>query len=804
MFGLDARQPGTPLDAARRETRLFDHNPDPALDELTELAAVLSNADCAYIGWFDLDRLWFKARFGFAASSVPARATACQWTLDAAQPVLLADASQDGRFPPEGITLPEVGPCLSYAGVPLIGSDQKVVGTLALLARKPERFRPEHLTLLEVLASQVVTRLELYKRVRTEEHLLRTLQKSERALARERSFVNATLDAVPALVAVLDTAGRIVRMNRACIELSGIDPTLSQGISFVGKILEPADRHWAADLLREAAGGKESAPHDSGWQRMRAAGMATQSVRWTVRPLTAPDGTIPFLIVSGQPLNPEQNLARPSSEARYREWVENSLGFVFTCTLEGELSALNHFTAETLGMPVEKLVGRSVGELIDEASATSFAEGLLTLEHEGAWQGAIALLRGDGSYRRIALRSKRIAEPGEPPFVLNYGIDVTEQYEAEEALRMATRQRELILDSAGDGIYGIDLSGRAIFINRAGAAALGYSAEELAGCDIHELVHHSQADGTPYTRQNSPIFRAMRRSTPIRVQNEIFWRKDGVTIPVEYSASPMLEDGQITGMVVAFQNVSERQRLAKMKDEFVSIISHEMKTPLGTMRGTLGLLQSGMLDKRPEKRQQLIETAIAHCDQLTRIVNDFLDFDKLQKGRILLRREPIEAGILLRRAADAAFPQATRAQIECKVEPSKAIVVADEERTLQVLHELVTNALKFSPAETAITLSAHPATAPAPGTIPFGPREIIFTVEDQGTGIAAEKLEKIFESFEQGDASDARTRGGTGMGLALCRSIVEQHGGRIWAESKPAHGSRFLFTLPEAVVTHGE
>lgn len=802
MFDLDARQPGNPIDNARCPVPVFDHNVDPALDELTELAAVLSNADGAYIGWLDLDRLWFKSRFGFTASDVPAHATACPWTIESAQPLLIDDASQDSRFPPAGLVLPELGPCLSYAGVPLIGGDQKPLGTLALLARRPERFRPEHLTLLEVLAHQAVTRLELYQRMRSEEQLQRALHTSEHALVEERNFVDATLDAIPTLVAVLDLSGRILRMNRACIELVGIDPAQARNLGFVEEILDSADRVWAASLLREVAAGEESGPHEGRWLRTRPVGARAPLVRWNLRPSTAANGSVQFLIVSGEPVIAEPVPRPPSPEARYRELVENSLGLVFTCTLHGEITALNTFTAEMLGRPAEQLLGRPIAALTDAADAASFAEGLRSLEDGGTWQGTIAIERGDGFYRRIALRSKRITEAAQQPFVLNHGIDVTEQYEAEEALRMATRQRALILESAGDGIFGIDLSGRIIFVNHAAAAALGYSPEELAGGDMHACLHHSQSDGAAYTRQSSPIFRALRSATPIRTQNEIFWRKDTSTMTVDYSACPMIEDEQITGLVVAFQDVSERQRLARMKDEFVSVVSHEMKTPLGTMRGSLGLLQSGALDKRPEKRQQMLETAIAHCDQLTRIVNDFLDFDKLQKGRILLHREPVEAAILLRRAADAAFPAATRAHVECKVEPTRAMVFADEERALQVLNELVDNALKFSPAETTITLSAQPASAPAPGTIAIGPREIVFTVEDQGAGIAAEKLDAIFESFEQGDASDTRARGGTGMGLALCRSIVEQHGGRIWVESTPGSGSRFRFALPETVAAN--
>jgi signal transduction histidine kinase len=120
-------------------------------------------------------------------------------------------------------------------------------------------------------------------------------------------------------------------------------------------------------------------------------------------------------------------------------------------------------------------------------------------------------------------------------------------------------------------------------------------------------------------------------------------------------------------------------------------------------------------------------------------------------------------------------------------------VVADEERILQVLNELVANAIKFSPPGTVIRLTAK---APDPGSNGHG--EVCFGVEDQGRGIAPDKLERVFERFQQGDASDSRALGGTGLGLALCRSIVEQHGGRIWAESTIGQGSRFLFTLPAA------
>ncbi len=145
---------------------------------------------------------------------------------------------------------------------------------------------------------------------------------------------------------------------------------------------------------------------------------------------------------------------------------------------------------------------------------------------------------------------------------------------------------------------------------------------------MHEVIHHSHADGTPYSRSTSPILQALRRCESIRMRDEVFWRKDGTAFPVEYSANPLLEDGKICGMVIAFQDVSERRRLEKMKDEFISTVSHELRTPLTSLRASLGLVASGTLDKRPEKQRQMVEMAIGNCDRLIRLVNDILDFDK--------------------------------------------------------------------------------------------------------------------------------------------------------------------------------
>jgi PAS domain S-box-containing protein len=802
MQGPKRFEPSDPF--PHSEFSVFDRNPDPALDELVELTAILCGADYAYIAWADYSRLWFKSRFGFKGIEQTRTTTGCHWTLEKGASLLIANAGQDSRFLPQGIPLNGARPCLSYAGTPLILSTQQMVGTLAVLSVKPDQFKPEHLTLLEILGRQVATRLELYSRIRIQEQAQRTRQRTERALAVERLFVAATLDSIPALVIVLDTAGRMVRLNQPCSQLIGLRLSDAIGLPFVEVLIEPADREWVAGKLRDAAAGQDSGPHESAWRvggsSADSASLDGRRISWTLRPLTSPNGEIQYLIVSGQDITEQRQMemALLSSETRYSQVVENSLGFVFTSSMEGRLTSLNAFTAETLGYRAEALVGRSVTELMDPSGAAEFQECLRILHTQEEWQGALPLRRSDGVYRRIAFRSRRVQLNGEQPFVLNHGMDVTEQHETEEALHLATHQRELILESVGDGIYGIDLDGKLTFINEAGARTLGYAPAELTGTDIHELTHHSHADGTPYSKSTSPILQALRRSESFRMRDEVFWRKDGTAIPVEYSANPLIEDGQTSGMVVAFHDVSERRRLERMKDEFISTVSHELRTPLTSMRASLGLIASGTLDKRPEKQRQMIEVAIGNSDRLIRLVNDILDFDSVEKGRLPLHRRPVEAIDLMRRAADVAHTAASNARISFKIQTSTAVVFADEDRALQVLNELVSNAIKFSGRDTTIKMAAQPApsTTADSGSARLG--EVCFIVEDQGRGIAPDKLERIFDRFQQGDSTDSRALGGTGLGLALCRSIVEQHGGRIWAESTPGQGSRFLFTIPAA------
>jgi signal transduction histidine kinase len=228
-----------------------------------------------------------------------------------------------------------------------------------------------------------------------------------------------------------------------------------------------------------------------------------------------------------------------------------------------------------------------------------------------------------------------------------------------------------------------------------------------------------------------------------------------------------------------------------MKDEFISTVSHELRTPLTSLSAALNLIAGGVLEKRPDKLAQMMQVAVGNCDRLVRLVNDILDFERIGSERLPLHRDKWDAIDLLRRAADLQQSTASKNGIHFRIDAQPLAVFVDADRILQTLTNLIGNAVKFSPAGGEIRLGARLQNGDQGNT-----DQVVFEVQDHGRGIPADKLELIFERFQQVDASDSRTMGGTGLGLAICRAIVQQHGGRIWVESKMGEGSIFAFTVP--------
>jgi two-component system sensor histidine kinase VicK len=765
--------------------------PDPILDDITALAAQVCETPVSAISLIGADRIWLRSRFGLDSHELSLGSLPCETTILGDTVYEITDARNDPNYAPDGIIV-EGLPYRFYAGAPLTTPGGVSIGALLVLDHPTRALTGPQSAALKILSRQVITRLELNGRIRQMDRAARSRQRVESALTVERNFVSAVLDTVGALVAVFDPAGRIVRFNRACETTSGYDFSTLVGRYAWDKLIPKQDIPEAIETFERLRSGHFPAVFENHWQNRDG---SLRRIAWSATALLDAQGQVAFIIATGIDVTIQRSAEATlrESEARYRQLIEGSLGMICTHDLRGNLLTINHHGAETIGQTVEAMTGRNLADFIVPDHKASLPVYLKQITETGEAQGLLHLSHSDRDVRVIAYRNKLIVIPGRSPYVLGFGVDISEQIRAEDRLRTLRRQSESILESVGDGIYGIDLEGKVTFVNSAAAQMLGYKQEEMLDRNMHQLIHHTRVDGTPYNDADSPIRKSLNNFDTVRISNEVFWRKDGVSFPVEYVARPQIEAHAIEsgglktiGVVVAFTDTTERRALDRMKDEFISTVSHELRTPLTSLRGALGLLAGGALSNRPEKTQQMLEIAISNSDRLVRLVNDILDLERIGSGKAELHCTLNSAEDLLRRAALAQQAGTPKPNIHIFFAAQGVSVWADPDRILQTLNNLLSNAIKFSPAGSEIHLTARN----------LDDNEALIEVRDQGRGIPADKLEHIFDRFQQGDASDSRALGGTGLGLAICRSIVNQHGGRIWATSAPDQGTTFQFTLP--------
>jgi PAS domain S-box-containing protein len=379
--------------------------------------------------------------------------------------------------------------------------------------------------------------------------------------------------------------------------------------------------------------------------------------------------------------------------------------------------------------------------------------------------------------------------------------DISERKQSEQALERLSRQNELILNSVGEGLCGLNATGNITFVNPAAARLLGYQVNDLLGQSIQLILPHSNMDGSPYPLETSPIYAALQDGSVYQATDEMFQRRDGTCFPAEYISTPIWEQEQIIGAVITFRDITDRRVVERMKDEFISVVSHELRTPLTSIHGSLGLLASGLLSADSERGQRLLKIAVDSTDRLVRLINDILDIERIESGKVTMAKAVCNIAELVDEAVRGVQAIAEQANITLSVSVIPAQIWADPDRIIQILTNLLSNAIKFSPHGSTIWVTvsqqesnAEPLAEPSRDTSSHP--VVLIAVKDQGRGIPSDKLETIFERFQQVDASDSRNSDGTGLGLAICRSIVQQHAGQIWVESVLGQGSTFYFTLP--------
>ncbi len=380
------------------------------------------------------------------------------------------------------------------------------------------------------------------------------------------------------------------------------------------------------------------------------------------------------------------------------------------------------------------------------------------------------------------------------------------------------RQNEMILNSAGEGIYGLDLAGKVTFANPAAARMIGWSPEELVGQSMHDLLHHSHADHSPYPRVCCPIYLAFQDGQIRSVSDEVFWRKDGSCFPVEYTSTPMRnQQGQLVGAVVTFQDISQRKwaeaifkqnqeelerkvrertaelrqanqqlrELSDLKSRFVSMVCHEFRTPLNTILFAVTSLERyrhQLSDQAQHDYTQGIQSDIQH---MTQMLDDVLLLGKTDARK--LEPQPVELEIVQFCQTLTQEMQLTQEQPIIHFETSHLSqrVYLDPVMLRSILINLLSNAMKYSQPHQTVDLRLKAYSD-----------HIMLEVSDQGIGIPEQDRPYLFDPFHRG--RNVGTIPGTGLGLTIIKRLIDLLAGSVEVNSQLGSGTTFRVRLPLA------
>ena len=404
----------------------------------------------------------------------------------------------------------------------------------------------------------------------------------------------------------------------------------------------------------------------------------------------------------------------------------------------------------------------------------------------------------------MSLVNKRLEElpipaPSEPPTAGGEIFELPWDRATEKRLRELTALQRAILDSANYAIISCDPTGLIRTFNASATRMSGYTAEEVVGKSnliaLHERMEVmvrakelSRELGVPVETGADVLFIKPRMGKV----DEVEWtyiRKDGSRFPILLSVTVLRDEtGSIIGYLAVGKDLTDHKEVDRMKSEFISTVSHELRTPLTSIRGALGLLDGGIVGTLPAEAQEVVQIAIANSERLIRLINELLELDKMEAGKLELHLQNIDPAKLVTAALEGIRGMADQAGIRLSGSIDvRGVVRGDWDRLIQVLTNLLSNAIKFSPEGGRVHVNVE-RMSKAGG--------LRFAVVDEGPGVPPDQLHKLFKKFQQLDSSDSRQKGGTGLGLAISKALVEHHGGTIGVDSKPGRGSSFWFEVP--------
>jgi PAS domain S-box-containing protein len=646
---------------------------------------------------------------------------------------------------------------------PILSQRGDVLGTFAMYYREvhsPSAYELQLIERVTHMASLAIERAQTQAQLRASEQRYRSL-----------------FESVPIGLYRSTPEGRILDANDALVQMLGY-PSREKLLETPAQALfcDPADRQrWQAEMDAKGV----------------VSYFVTQLKRydgtpiWVVdraRAVRDPQGTILYYDGSLVDITEQRRSeeALRASEARYRALVESSPDGI-GIHQDGRIVFINPAGArllgaqnpdELVGKPIEDIIHPDYREVVRERIQRSLATG------QPAPPLMEKFIRLDGTVIDVEVTAVPIMWEGRPAMQVVFR-DITERKRMEEELKASEERYRDLFENANDGIYILDRAGRIVSFNRKAEEITGYTFEEVRGQSYTLFLPPG-----PERKKARRAFLKNMRGQPDKTELTII-RKDGREVILELSTRPIWQGGQIVGIQGIGRDITERKELERLKSDFISTVSHELRTPLTSIKGYVDLVLAGDVGPLTPEQKEFLTIVSQNTTRLTELINDLLEIERLESGRIEFEFAELDLAEVLENVARSLHVNAEQKGLEFLTEiPSGLKVRGDRERLAQVFLNLLSNAIKYTPAGT-VELRAHQEDD-----------AVVVEVRDTGIGLSESDLQKLFQKFFRSDNPYVRKVGGTGLGLSIAKAIVERHGGTITVTSQLGQGSTFTVRLP--------
>lgn len=491
---------------------------------------------------------------------------------------------------------------------------------------------------------------------------------------------------------------------------------------------------------------------------------------------------------------------------KFKLAADNSFNHTVITDPDGHVLYANRAAEKLTGFAIEEMLGKTPA-LWGKQMSREFYESFwhVVKQEKRPYLGEVTNRRKDGTKYLASINASPILDSqGRVKFFVGIERDITEErqhqneierhsQELEEANILIRTEKERaegilrFLESIGEAVYATDADRKIIFINKTAAEYIGKSPEEIMGTHTSDHFIFEAGDATDLARQ-FPIQTVLESQETVIFPNHTFAVKGEKKLPVTGTASPIIDDeDKLLGVIVIFQDITEKYELEQMKDRFLSVAAHQLRTPIGSMRWSMELLQNGDFGKLPKGASEAVQQLYDNSTRLISLVNDLLDVSRIDQGRAQEEAQDADIAELIRKVIETLAGEAEQKGVVITYAPSGDLpsIHITQQHIFDALENLVSNAIRYNRQDGTITIE----TSVVEDTIEI-------RIIDTGIGVPIEDQPKLFSKFFRASNAVRSFTDGSGLGLSVVKSYVEENGGSVSFESQEGIGTTFIVRLP--------